>query len=87
MYMNGKLIGEKEWIGKISIFAAPTGAIVLGRDNEDDFQYLRGFIDEFAFFTRALSEDEINFHMNNGVLSPVDPEKTLASAWEIIKEE
>ena len=50
------MVGEADWSGKFTIFAAPT--IVLGKDNEADIQYLNGFIDEFAFYTRALSKTE-----------------------------
>ena len=86
-YLNGKVVGEESWSGKISIFAAPTGAIVLGKDNEADIQYLNGFIDEFAFYTRALSEDEINADMNDGVLFAVDPREKLSTTWAAIKAE
>ena len=86
-YLNGKVVGEESWSGKISIFAAPTGAIVLGKDNEADIQYLNGFIDEFAFYTRALSEDEINADMNDGVLFAVDPREKLSTTWANIKAE
>ena len=86
-YLNGKVVGEESWSGKISIFASPTGAIVLGKDNEADIQYLNGFIDEFAFYTRALSEDEINADMNDGVLFAVDPREKLSTTWANIKAE
>jgi len=86
-YLNGKVVGEESWSGKISIFASPTGAIVLGKDNEADIQYLNGFIDEFAFYTRALSEDEINADMNDGVLFAVDPAEKLSTTWAAIKAE
>lgn len=86
-YLNGKVVGEEAWSGKISIFASPTGAIVLGKDNEADIQYLNGFIDEFAFYTRALSEDEINADMNDGVLFAVDPREKLSTTWANIKAE
>ena len=84
-YLNGKVVGEDAWSGKFQIFAAPTGAIVLGKDNEADIQHLNGFIDEFAFYTRALSEDEINADMNNGVLFAVDPTAKLSTTWAGIK--
>ncbi len=86
-YLNGKVVGEDAWSGKFTIFAAPTGAIVLGKDNEADIQYLNGFIDEFAFYTRALSEDEINADMNKGVLFAVDPREKLSTRWASIKAE
>ena len=86
-YFNGKVVGETDWSGKFKIFAAPTGAIVLGKDNEADIQYLNGFIDEFAFYTRALSEDEINADMNDGVLFAVDPAEKLSTTWASIKAE
>lgn len=86
-YFNGKVVSEEAWSGKFEIFAAPTGAIVLGKDNEADIQYLNGFIDEFAFYTRALSEDEINADMNKGVLFAVDPAEKLSTTWGNIKAE
>ena len=84
-YLNGKVTGEEDWSGKTTIFAAPTGAIVLCKDNEADIQYLNGFVDEFAFYTRALSEDEINADMNDGVLFAVDPREKLSTMWANIK--
>lgn len=81
------MVGEADWSGKFTIFAAPTGAIVLGKDNEADIQYLNGFIDEFAFYTRALSEDEINADMNKGVLFAVNPAEKLSTTWANIKAE
>lgn len=84
-YFNGKVVAEEAWSGKFTIFAAPTGAIVLGKDNEADIQHLNGFIDEFAFYTRALSEDEIKADMNNGVLFAVDPREKLSTTWANIK--
>ena len=86
-YFNGKVVSEDAWSGKFTIFAAPTGAIVLGKDNEADIQYLNGFIDEFAFYTRALTEDEINADMNRGVLFAVDPAEKLSTTWAGIKAE
>ena len=86
-YFNGKVVAEEAWSGKFTIFAAPTGAIVLGKDNEADIQHLNGFIDEFAFYTRALSEDEIKADMNNGVLFAVDPREKLSTTWANIKAE
>ena len=86
-YLNGKVVGEEDWSGKFTIFASPTGAIVLCKDNEADIQYLNGFIDEFAFYTRALSEDEINADMNKGVLFAVDPREKLSTTWAAIKAE
>lgn len=59
----------------------------VGKDNEADIQHLNGFIDEFAFYTRALSEDEIKADMNNGVLFAVDPANKLSTTWANIKAE
>ena len=86
-YFNGKVVSEDAWSGKFTIFAAPTGAIVLGKDNEADIQYLNGFIDEFAFYTRALTEAEINADMNRGILFAVDPAEKLSTTWAGIKAE
>lgn len=84
-YFNGKVVDETDWSGKFTIFASATGAIVLGKDNEADIQYLNGFIDEFAFYTRALTEAEINADMNRGVLFAVDPAEKLSTTWAGIK--
>ncbi len=84
-YLNGEVVSEEDWSGKFVIFAAPTGAIVLGKDNEADIQYLNGFIDEFAFYTRALSENEIKADMDKGVLFAVDPADKLSTSWGRIK--
>ena len=86
-YFNGRVVAEDAWSGKFTIFASAAGAIVLGKDNEADIQYLNGFIDEFAFYTRALSEDEINADMNKGVLFAVDPKEKLSTTWANIKAE
>ena len=86
-YVDGKVVLEEAWSGKFTIFASPAGAIVLGKDNEADIQHLNGFIDEFAFYTRALSEDEIKADMNNGVLFAVDPADKLSTTWASIKAE
>ena len=58
---------------------------IRDRDNEADIQFLNGFVDEFAFYTRALSEDEINADMNDGVLFAVDPREKLSTMWAGIK--
>lgn len=84
-YFNGRVVDETDWSGAFEIFAAPTGAIVLGKDNEADIQHLNGFIDEFAFYTRALSEAEINADMNRGVLFAVDPAAKLSTTWARLK--
>ncbi len=84
-YVNGEVVSEDAWSGKFTIFPSDAGAIVLGKDNEADIQYLNGFIDEFAFYTRALTEAEINADMNRGVLFAVDPAEKLSTTWAGIK--
>ncbi len=42
-------------------------------------------VDEVAIYNRALSEDEINQDMNNGVLFAVDPGGKLATTWANLK--
>ncbi len=84
-YVNGKVVDELAWSGKFVIIPAPSGAIVLGKDNEADIQHLNGFIDEFAFYTRALTEAEINADMNKGVLFAVEPTDKLSTTWAGIK--
>ncbi len=84
-YFNGKVVAEEPWSGKFVIFPSPAGAIVLGKDNEADIQHLNGLIDEFAFYTRALTEDEIKADMNKGVLFAVEPTDKLSTTWAGIK--
>ena len=43
------------------------------------------FVDEVAIYNRALSEDEINQDMNNGVFFAVDPGGKLATTWANLK--
>jgi hypothetical protein len=43
------------------------------------------FVDEVAIYSRALSEDEINQDMNNGVFFAVDPGGKLATTWANLK--
>ena len=42
-------------------------------------------VDEVAIYSRALSEDEINQDMNNGVFFAVDPGGKLATTWANLK--
>ena len=86
-YLNGKQVGAEDWSGKFTIVQAPTGAIVIGKDNEADIQFWGGMIDEFAIYTRALSAEEIQKDMDQGVTFAVDPADKLGALWGRIKSE
>lgn len=44
-----------------------------------------GLVDEVAIYSRALTEDEINSDMNNGVFFDVSPKGKLATTWAKLK--
>jgi hypothetical protein len=55
---------------------------------EDSPHYWRGMLDDMAVFSRALSAEEVNQIMNNGLSSmvtAVSPKDKLATTWSNIK--
>ena len=44
-----------------------------------------GLVDEVAIYNRALSVDEINQDMENGVFFAVSPNDKLATTWGKLK--
>lgn len=82
-YVDGKVVADTSWNGTFTIFAK---GIALGKDNEADIQWLNGMVDEFAIYTRALTEAEIKQDMDKGVkAAAVYPAGKLATAWGKIK--
>ena len=84
LYLDGKKVAEEKWSGTFTLVSAKSGAIVIGKDNEADQQYWGGLIDEFAVYTRALSETEIKRDMNRGIVA-VSPAGKMSVAWGDIK--
>ncbi|MCG9127798.1 LamG domain-containing protein [Candidatus Poribacteria bacterium] len=82
-YIDGKLDVEfKPPVGKITsvdtVFRIGNGQTGLAG--------MVGMVDEVAVYSRALSEDEINSDMNNGVFFDVSPGGKLATIWADMKE-
>ena len=81
-YINGKLDVE---------FAPPKGKInsieVVFRIGkaQTGLPGMIGLVDEVAIYNRALSVDEINQDMENGVFFAVDPKDKLATTWGKLK--
>ncbi len=81
-YIDGKLDAEFEPpAGKISSIDAVfrIGKAQTGLDG------MVGYVDEVAVYNRALTADEINQDMENGVYFAVSPNGRLASTWGDLK--
>jgi hypothetical protein len=67
LYVNGTLCGEKSLVG-VNVYDAPhrfvIGTIVYGSGQA---YYFNGLIDEVAVYSRALTEEEIQQHHQNGL--------------------
>jgi len=57
LYVDGKLIASKS--GTSNTLTYTFGGIAIGRDGDHDGYYFEGVIDDFAFWNRGLSEEEI----------------------------
>lgn len=88
---DGNII--KQYIdGKLDVeFDAPNGKITsvdivfrIGK-SQTGLAGTVGYVDEVAIYKRALSEDEINSDMNNGVFFDVTPKGKLATTWANLK--
>ena len=88
---NGDMI--RQYIdGKLDVeFAPPKGKInsieVVFRIGkaQTGLPGMIGLVDEVAIYNRALSVDEINQDMENGVFFAVDPKDKLATTWGKLK--
>ena len=82
MYMDGKIDGEMPSGGTLDTSKSP---IWLGARPGN--VAATGLFDEVGFFTEALSEDEINNVMTQGLMqiASVDPTAKLAISWGEIK--
>ncbi|HIE28658.1 TPA: LamG domain-containing protein [Candidatus Poribacteria bacterium] len=84
-YVDGELRHEQNFdIGDTP--GTPTEIWVGG--TPEGYQWINGTIDEVAFYNVALTEDDINSIMNNGlatVVAAVDPLSKLTTTWGKIK--
>ena len=81
IYLDGKVADETSWSGTFTIISK---GIAIGKDNEADIQFLDGMVDEFAIYTRGLTEKEINQDMK-GVITAVSPSGKMATVWGKVK--
>jgi hypothetical protein len=83
LYMNGNEVGDID--AAIDISEA-TGTLNIG-SWEGQNRFYKGLADEIAIFSVALSVDEINDIVVNGLagVSPVSPAGRLVSTWSHIK--
>ena len=81
-YIDGKLdVAYKPPAGKINSVEV---VFRIGK-GQTGLEGMVGYVDEVAIYSRALSEDEINQDMNNGVFFAVDPGGKLATTWANLK--
>lgn len=83
IYLDGKLIKEQPMSGKMT---PNKSALRLGH-REASSHWWMGMQDEMAVFKRALSEDEINAFMNEGIVKfmAVESRKKVTVTWGDIK--
>ncbi len=83
-YVDGKLVHDQAF-AKGDTPGTPT-QIWLGGTPEN-YQWVKGIVDEVAFFNVALTEDDITSLMKNGLAQAfsVEPQGKLATTWGGIK--
>lgn len=82
MYIDGELDGEEQTAGPLDTSESP---IWIGARPGN--VAATGLFDEVGFFTEALSEDELNAVMENGLAdyAAVEAAGKLATAWALLK--
>ena len=86
-YLDGELKAEREGRGKIT-YGHPTPTAVIGSASaEVQRELFNGDVDEVAIFNVALSEEDINKVIENGLndLLAVDPRGKVTTTWAAIK--
>ena len=83
LYIDGQVDGEAPIGGKLAI----NGEDPLWIGARPGDVAATGVIDEVGFFTQALSEDELQTVMNDGLatLAAVEPLKKMAATWGKLK--
>ena len=87
VYVDGEVNGESANTANFS--GAAAGNLLIGGDTGDQ-GFADGAIDDVGIFNIALTEDDVNTIMNQGLgratgLTPVSPKGRLATAWGEIK--
>ena len=88
-YLDGELAEAVEGPGKIT-YGKPTPTAVIGSASvEVPRELFNGYIDEIAIFNVALSEEDINEIIDNGLkgILAVDPKGKATTTWAAIKSE
>ena len=86
-YINGEMV--KEIGGKVDALGnEDTATVAVGAAGPNNIRYLLGMIDEVRIWNRALSEEEVNDHMEKGhfEIFAVDPQYKLATTWGYLKD-
>ncbi len=84
VYINGKLDAKGSFSAKPNITDVP---VIIGRTPTNTYKY-SGAVDEVAIFSKALSEDEINKIMSEGLkntVTAVTSQSKLAVTWGDVK--
>lgn len=88
-YLDGELAQAVEGPGKIT-YGKPTPTAVIGSASvEVPRELFNGYVDEIAIFNVALSEEDINEIIDNGLkgILAVDPKGKVTTTWADIKSE
>lgn len=85
VYINGKQDGKASKKGNITVNNSDfmIGAEPSGKDVDQTYPAWHGILDEFYFYNRALSEDEIGLIIKQ--VASVKPHQKIASTWAEIK--
>lgn len=83
IWVDGKMEAEVDFNAKED-YGTGDGVFHIGRHYD---RYTEGIIDDVAIFSVALTEDDMNDVMENGleIASAVDPVDKLATTWSRIK--
>lgn len=85
VYLDGKEDGKSSRKGTITVVGADfmIGAEPAGKALDQSYPAWHGMLDEFYFYNRAITENEIEQIIKQ--TSPVEPYQKLASRWGEIK--
>ncbi|MGQ9610590.1 MAG: LamG domain-containing protein, partial [bacterium] len=84
VFINGKLDAKSPFSSKPNVTDVP---VIIGRTPTNTYKY-SGAVDEVAIFNKALSEDEINKIMTEGLkntVAAVNAKSKLAITWASVK--
>lgn len=83
LYINGKLDAQGKFTAKPNVTDVQ---FIMGRTSNGSYKY-SGAIDEVGLFNKALSEEDINLIMSNGLATAtsVNPKTKLATTWADVK--